>query len=143
MRGALGQPIIIENISGADGSVGTGRAARARPDGYTLDLGSMGTHVLNGAYYSLQYDPLNDFAPVTPLITSAYILFARTTLPPNDVNELIAWLLANPNRASAGFTNVGVRLLATFFQKQTGTRFSFVPYRGLPAAHSARRISCR
>jgi tripartite-type tricarboxylate transporter receptor subunit TctC len=82
MRGTLGRPVIVENVSGADGSIGTGRAACSRPDGYTIDLGAMGTHVLNGAYYSLQYDPLNDFAPVTPLVTSAFVLFARKTMAP-------------------------------------------------------------
>src|SRR5271155_2739150 len=67
MSGSLGQPIIIENVGGADGSIGAGRAARARPDGYTIDFGFMGTHVLNGALYSLQYDVVNDFAPISPL----------------------------------------------------------------------------
>src|SRR5262245_59701140 len=69
MRGSLGQPIIIENVSGADGSIGVDRAARARPDGYTIDLGFLGTHALNGGFYSLQYDLLNDFTPISPLIT--------------------------------------------------------------------------
>src|SRR5215813_2898373 len=68
MRGPLGQPIIIENVSGAGGSIGTGRVARARPDGYTIDLGIASTHVLNGALYSLSYDVLNDFAPISPVI---------------------------------------------------------------------------
>jgi tripartite-type tricarboxylate transporter receptor subunit TctC len=134
MRGTLGRPVIIENVSGADGSIGTGRAARSRPDGYTIDLGSLGTHVLNGAYYSLQYDPLSDFVPVTPLVTSAFVLFARQTMAAKDLHELIGWLMANPNRASAAITNVGIRALAGFFQKQTGTQFTLVPYRGLPAA---------
>src|SRR6202521_105888 len=101
MRRSLGQPVIIENIGGADGSIGTGRAARARPDGYTLDLGSLAPHVMSGAYYSLQYDPLNDFAPVSPLVTIAFVLFARNTMASKDLKELIAWLMANPNRASA------------------------------------------
>jgi tripartite-type tricarboxylate transporter receptor subunit TctC len=77
MSVSLGQPIIIENVSGADGSIGTGRAARAKPDGYTIDLGLQGTHVLNGALYSLPYDVLNDFAPVSPLATAPIVLFAR------------------------------------------------------------------
>jgi tripartite-type tricarboxylate transporter receptor subunit TctC len=94
----------------------------------------MATHVLNGAYYPLQYDPLNDFAPVTPLATIAFVLFARNTMAAKNLNELIAWLMANPNRASAAITNVGIRALAGFFQKQTGTQFTLVPYRGLPAA---------
>jgi tripartite-type tricarboxylate transporter receptor subunit TctC len=76
MKDALERPIIIENVSGADGSIGVGRAVRARPDGYTIDLGFLGTHVLNGAFYSLQYDLLNDFAPISPLITYPNVLFA-------------------------------------------------------------------
>jgi hypothetical protein len=102
MRSSLGQPVIIENVSGADGSIGTGRVARARPDGYTIELGLNSTHVLNGALYSLPYDVLNDFAPITPLVTLSGVLFARTTVPAKDLNELIAWLKANPNKASAG-----------------------------------------
>ena len=90
----------------------------------------MGTHVLNGAFYSLPYDVLNDFAPISPLVTVPYVLFARKTMPAKDLNELIAWLKANPNKASAGITSVGYRLLAAFFQKETGTQFALVPYRG-------------
>jgi tripartite-type tricarboxylate transporter receptor subunit TctC len=130
MRELIGQPIIIENVGGADGSIGVGRAALARPDGYTIVLGILTTHVLNGAFYSLQYDVLNDFAPVAPLVTTPIILCARKTLPANDLRELIAWLKANPNRASAGIQTVGFRLLMAFFQKETGTQFTLVPYRG-------------
>jgi tripartite-type tricarboxylate transporter receptor subunit TctC len=130
MKGSLGQPIIIENVGGADGSIGLGRAARARPDGYTINLGSMSMHVLNGAFYSLPYDVLNDFAPISPVITSTRFLFARKAMPPKDLKELIAWLKANPNKASAGVTAASGRLLAAFFQKETGTQFALVPYRG-------------
>jgi len=130
MRGLIGQPIIIENVVGADGSIGVGRAALARPDGYTIVLGILDTHVLNGAFYSLQYDVLNDFAPVVPLVTNPIILFARKTLPANDLPELIAWLKANPNGVSAGIQTVGFRLLMASFQKGTGTQFPLVPYRG-------------
>jgi tripartite-type tricarboxylate transporter receptor subunit TctC len=130
MTRLLGQPVIVENVSGAEGSIGAGRAARARPDGYTIDLGGTGNHVLNGALYSLQYDVLNDFAPISPLATYSWLLFARKTIPTKDLKELIAWLKANPNKASAGIANVDGRLLTTFFQKDTGTRFALVPYRG-------------
>jgi tripartite-type tricarboxylate transporter receptor subunit TctC len=129
MRRSLGQPIIIENVSGADGSIGTGRAASARPDGYTIDLGIQGTHV-NGAFYSLPYDVLNDFAPISPLVTAPLVFFARKTMPPKDLRELIAWLKANPNKAAAGIYSAGGRLQATFFQKETGTQLTVVPYRG-------------
>jgi tripartite-type tricarboxylate transporter receptor subunit TctC len=134
IRGSLGQAIIVENVSGADGSIGTGRAARARPDGYTIELGTPSTHVLNGALYSLPYDVLNDFAPVSPLVTNPSVLFARNTMPAKDLNELVAWLKANPNKGSAGIVVTAYRLIAAFFQKETGTQFALVPYRGLAPA---------
>jgi len=102
MKDALGQPVIIENVAGANGSIGVGRVARARPDGYTIDLGFLSGHVLNGAFYSLPYDVLNDFEPISPLAAFSYFLFARKTMPANDLNELVAWLKANSNKASAG-----------------------------------------
>ena len=130
MRRSLAQPIIIENVGGADGSVGAGRAARAKPDGYTIDLGYLGNHVLNGAVYSLQYDVLNDFAPISPLATASVFLYARRTIPAKDLNELIAWLKANPNKASMGVAAVGPRLINEWFRRETGTPFALVPYRG-------------
>jgi tripartite-type tricarboxylate transporter receptor subunit TctC len=130
MRQSIGKPIIIENIGGADGSIGVGRAARARPDGYTIDLASMSTHVLNGVFYSLQYDVLNDFAPISPLATYSQALFARKTMPAKDLRELIAWLKANPNKASAAVSTAGLRLVTALFLKETGTQFALVPYRG-------------
>jgi tripartite-type tricarboxylate transporter receptor subunit TctC len=130
MRVSLGQPIVIENITGANGSIGAGRAARARPDGYTIDFGPISTHVLNGSLYSLQYDVLNDFAPILPVATTPLALFARKTVPARDLSELIAWLKANPNKATAGIQIASVHLITAIFQKETGTRFAFVPYRG-------------
>ena len=114
----------------------------------------MGTHVLNGAFYSLPYDVLNDFAPISPLVTTPLVLFARKTMPAKDLNELIAWLKANPNKASAGIATVGPRLVTAFFQKETGTQFTLVPYRGVApqcrtwwpvrsTCYSAHRISYR
>ena len=91
IRGLLGQPVIIENVSGADGSIGTGRVARARPDGYTIEMGSTSTNMMNGAIYSLPYDLVNDFVPISLLFTSPYVLVARKTMPVKDMNELIAW----------------------------------------------------
>jgi tripartite-type tricarboxylate transporter receptor subunit TctC len=130
MRRLLGQPIIIENVSGADGSIGTGRAARAKPDGYTIEIGSNSSHALNGAFYSLQYDLLNDFAPISPLATASFALYGRKTLPANDLHGLIGWLKANPNGTSVGVYAVVYRLLTAIFQKETGTEFTLVPYRG-------------
>src|SRR5215467_2756269 len=134
MRGSLGQPVIIENVSGADGSIGTGRVARARPDGYTIGTGSTSTHMMNGAVYSLPYDVVNDFEPISPLVALPYVLFARKTMPAKDLNELIAWLKANPNKASAGIAASSGRLLTAFFQKETATQFTLVPYRGAAPA---------
>jgi tripartite-type tricarboxylate transporter receptor subunit TctC len=129
MRRSLGQTIIIENVSGANGSIGTGRAARARPDGYTISLGPMDTYVLNGAFYSLQYDVLNDFTPITPVAAFPLFLYARNTMPARDLPELIAWLKGN-SKATLGFGIVSYRLLAAFFQRETKTQFALVPYRG-------------
>jgi tripartite-type tricarboxylate transporter receptor subunit TctC len=130
MRSSLGQPIVIENVGGADGSIGTGRAARAKADGYTIVLGFLGTHVINGALYSLQYDVLKDFAPILPLVRGSQVLMGRKTMPGGDLPELIAWLKANPNKASAGIADSSGHLLMALFQKETATRFAFVPYRG-------------
>jgi tripartite-type tricarboxylate transporter receptor subunit TctC len=132
MRLSLGQPIMIENVTGAEGSIGSARAARARPDGYTISYGSISTHVLNGAFHSLTYDGLNDFTPISPEATTSYVLYARKTMPAKDLNEFIGWLKANPNKASAAFTVGGGHLITALFQKETGTQFSLVPYRGLP-----------
>ena len=93
----------------------------ARPDGYTITLGSIGTQVLNGAYYSLPYDVLNDFAPISPLVTLPALLFARKTLPASNLTELIAWLKLNPNRASVGRATLPYHLIAALFQKVDST----------------------
>jgi len=96
IRGSLGQPIVIENVGGADG---TGRAARARPDGYTIEVGFMGGNVLNGAFYSLPYDVLNDLIPISPLASTPLVLFASRLVPARNLNELITWLKANLRQA--------------------------------------------
>jgi tripartite-type tricarboxylate transporter receptor subunit TctC len=132
MRASLRQPIIIENVSGADGSIGTRQGERARPDGYTIIFGFVGAMVMNAAFYSLPYDVLNDFVAVSPLVKFSVVLFGRKTIPAQNLNELIAWLKANPNKASAGITTVGFRLLNVFFQNETRTQFTLVPYRGTP-----------
>jgi tripartite-type tricarboxylate transporter receptor subunit TctC len=134
MRQSLGQPVIVENVSGADGSIGIGRAARARPDGYTIDLAGVGQHVLNGALYSLPYDVLNDFAAIAPLGTTPFVLVARKTMPAKDLNELIAWLRANPNEVSVGIPVASHRLVMMLLQKEIGTQLTFVPYRGAAPA---------
>ena len=130
IRSSLGQPVVIENVGGADGSIGTGRAARARPDGYTISLGPMDSQVLNGGFYSLQYDLLSDFTPICPVATTQFLLYARTAMLAKDLGELIGWLRANPNMASIGVQGMGARLLAAFFQRETKTQVTLVPYRG-------------
>jgi tripartite-type tricarboxylate transporter receptor subunit TctC len=129
MGRSLGQSVIIENVSGANGTIGTGRAARARPDGYTISLGPMDTYVLNGAFYSLPYDVLNDFTPISPVAAFPLFLYARKTVPARDMRELIAWLREN-TKSSVGFGIVSYRLLAAFFERETRTKLTLVPYRG-------------
>jgi tripartite-type tricarboxylate transporter receptor subunit TctC len=132
MRASLGQPVIIENVSGASGSIGTGRVARAEPDGYTFGIGYLGTHVFNGAAFPLPYNLVTDFEPVSLLVNNPLLIVARKTMPANDLPELIAWLKANPGKASQGTSGVGgsSHVAGVFFQRETGTRFQFVPYRG-------------
>jgi tripartite-type tricarboxylate transporter receptor subunit TctC len=132
MGTALGQPIIIENVPGADGTIGVGRVARARPDGYTIEFGFQGANVLSGAFYYLPYDLLGDLTPISPLAAAPLVLYVKASLSAKDLKELIAWLRANPNKASAGVTTVAYRMLMALFQKETGTRFTLVPYRGFP-----------
>jgi tripartite-type tricarboxylate transporter receptor subunit TctC len=132
MQASLGQSIIIENVTGASGSLGVGRVARAVPDGYTLSLGYVGTHVFNGASYALPYDLVNDFEPISLLVSNPLVIVARKTMPAKDLQELIVWLKANPGRASEGTTGPGgsSHVAGIYFQKETGTRFQLVPYRG-------------
>jgi tripartite-type tricarboxylate transporter receptor subunit TctC len=134
MRTSLGQPIIIENVGGADGSIAVGRAARAAPDGYTISIGNVATHVLNGAAYSLSYDLLNDFEAISLLTGAPAFIDAKKGLPAKDLKELIAWLKANPDKASAGVFATWSRLFGAYFQSSTGTRIQFVPYRGAAPA---------
>ena len=97
MKSSLGQPVIVEDVTGAGGTIAAGRVARAAPDGYTLGMGYNGPYVMAGAAYALQYDLLNDFEPVALLSTGPYVLTARKTMPGNDLKSLIAWLKANPD----------------------------------------------
>src|ERR1700751_3083732 len=102
MRASLGQPIVIEIVAGANGSIGTGRVARATPDGYTLLVGLWNTHVANGALYTFPYDVLKDFEPISLLASNPELILAKKAMPGSDLKGLIAWLKANPQKASAG-----------------------------------------
>ncbi len=132
MKQSLGQPVIIENVGGAAGTIGVGRAVRAPADGYTLQIGTSTTNMLTGGLYPLQFDLLKDLEPVTQIASEPMLIVGKKTLPPNDLKELIAWLKANPDKASVGIPGVGGtgHLTGLAFQKETGTKFQFVPYRG-------------
>jgi tripartite-type tricarboxylate transporter receptor subunit TctC len=135
MRLSLGQPVIIENVSGAGGTIGVARLARATPDGYTIGIGQPVSHVFSGAVYNVRYDLLNDFEPIALLASSPLWVLGSASLPANSIRELIAWLKANPDKASFGMIGQGSpsHVWAIHFQTITGTRFQFVPYRGAAA----------
>jgi tripartite-type tricarboxylate transporter receptor subunit TctC len=132
MRGILGQPVIIENVAGAAGSLGVGRAVRSAGDGYTLSIGTSTTHMLTGGLYALPFDLLTDLEPIIEIGSEPLLIVGRRDLPADDLKELIAWLKANPDKATEGIAGVGAtgHLTGIAFQKETGTKFQFVPYRG-------------
>ena len=132
MRASLGQTIIVENTTGAAGTIGVGRVARAAPDGYTIGIGHWGTHVVNAAIYVLRYDVLNDFEPVAMIATNPQLIVAKKSVPANNLQELIAWLKANSATATQGTAGHGSasHVSGVYLQNVTGARFQFVPYRG-------------
>src|ERR1700751_2973651 len=132
MREPLGQPVIVENVAGASGTIGVGRVAAAPADGYTSVLGNWATHVLNGAMFALRYDLVGDFEPVALVSNDPLMIVARKSMPANDLKEFIAWLKANPHQATQGTTGAGgiSTVGGLFFRRATGTQFRFVPYRG-------------
>jgi tripartite-type tricarboxylate transporter receptor subunit TctC len=132
LRSSFGQPVLIENVAGANGSLGVGRVARAAPDGYTLVVGLWNTHVVNPAIYSLLYDVQTDFEPVALLSNIASLVVVRKTLPADDLKGLVDWLRANPGKASEGHVGIGSvgHIGGLLLQTMTGTRFQQVPYRG-------------
>jgi tripartite-type tricarboxylate transporter receptor subunit TctC len=132
MRASLGQTVVVENTTGANGSIGVGRVARAVPDGYVISIGHWSTHVINGAIYPLQYNVFSDFAPVAWIATNPQLIVTKNAVPATNLKELIAWLKANPDQATQGTAGPGSasHVAGVFFQKESGTRFRFVPYRG-------------
>jgi tripartite-type tricarboxylate transporter receptor subunit TctC len=133
LRARLGQPVVIENVSGGAGNIGTGRVARAAPDGHTLVLGYWGTHVVNGAIHKLQYDVVTDFEPIALLPGQPLLIVANKGMPANDLRGLIDWLRLNPDKATQGTAGIGsiAHVAGLFMQKQTGTKYQFVSYRGV------------
>jgi tripartite-type tricarboxylate transporter receptor subunit TctC len=131
MRAALGQPVVIENVVGAGGNIGVGRLARSAPDGYTVGIGQWSTHVVNAVTYSLPYDVLRDFEPIALIAITPQLIIARKNFPADSVTELVDWLKANPDKATAATVGAagGAQVTAIYFQQATGTRFGFVPYR--------------
>jgi len=136
MRAFLGQPVIVENVTGAAGTVGAGRVARAVPDGYTIAMGFLGTHVLNGAIYTLPYDVVKDFDPIALISSNPHVIVVKAGLPAKNLREFIAWLKLNADKASAGTAGAGTttHLGGLLFQQSAGVRFQLIPYRGAAPA---------
>ena len=136
MKATLGQSFLIENVTGAGGSIGVGRALRAPADGYTISFGHLGTHVANQAIYPLQYDMLADLDPVVLLPSNPMVMVSRNSLPAKSLQELLTWLKANPDKATAGTAGAGSgsHIGGIYLQNLTGLRLQFVPYRGTAPA---------
>src|ERR1700688_2411755 len=129
MSAALGQPMIVENVGGAGGSIGVGRLARSTPDGYTIDIGQWDTHV-GGVIYNLNYNLETDFAPIGLMSINPILLVARKTLPADDLKSLVAWMKAHPGDAKFVNQNASAQVGGLLLQKLTGTKVLFIPYRG-------------
>ncbi len=136
MGRALGQTVVVENTTGAAGSIGVGKVARAAPDGYTLGIGHWSTHVVNGAVYRLPYDLLNDFEPVAMIATNPQLIVSKNAVPAKDLSELVAWVKANQDKVSVGTAGVGAasHVGGVYFQDLIGAKLLFVPYRGTAPA---------
>ena len=136
MRISLGETVVVETVTGAGATIGTARAARAAPDGYTVILGNWTSHVGGSAIHPVQYDVLADFAPISRLPISLLMIVGKTALPPNDAKELVAWLKANPGKSSMATVGAGsaAHLCGVNFERGIGTDIQFVPYRGAAPA---------
>ena len=136
MRVTLGQSILIENVTGAAGSLGVGRVVHAAPDGYTVSIGHLGTHVANGAIYKLGYDLVSDLEPVVLLPSNPMIIVSKNAVPAKSLNELLAWLKSRPTPPTAGTAGAGSgsHIAGLYFENATGIKLQYVPYRGTAPA---------
>jgi tripartite-type tricarboxylate transporter receptor subunit TctC len=132
MKEPLGQTLVVENVAGAAGSIGVARVVRAAPDGYTIGIGHLGTHVFNGALQMLPYDLVADLSPIILLPSNYSVIVTKPDVPARDLKALVAWLKANPSEASAATAGVGTvaHVASVYFQKMTGVALRIVPYRG-------------
>jgi len=136
MRSNLGQPILVENVTGAAGTIGVGRVARAPGDGYTLSFGHWSTHVINGAVYALPFDLLTDLEPVALLTSYPMLLVSKNTLPAKNLSDFIGWVKANQDKAAVGSIGAGsaAHIAGVYFENITGVKLNYVPYRGAAPA---------
>jgi tripartite-type tricarboxylate transporter receptor subunit TctC len=136
MKASLGEAVLVENVTGAGGSIGVGRAVRSPPDGYTVSFGHLGTHVCNGAIYRLGYDLVDDLEPVVLLPSNPMIIVSKTAVPAKSLTELLAWLKARPSPATAGTAGAGSgsHVAGLYFENVTGLKLQYVPYRGTAPA---------
>ena len=132
MRKPLGQTVLVDNTTGAGGSIGVGKVARALPDGYIVSIGHWGTHVVNGAYYALPFNLLTDFEPVAMIASNPQLIVSKIAVPAKNLKELMAWTKANSDKILVGTGGVGgaSHIAAIYFQNVIGAKFQFVPYRG-------------
>jgi tripartite-type tricarboxylate transporter receptor subunit TctC len=132
MKVTLGEALLVENVTGAGGSVGVGRAVRAAPDGYTISFGHLGTHVANGAIYKLGYDLVTDLEPVALLPSNPMIIVSKNAVPAKSLKEFLAWLKAQPTPPTAGTAGAGSgsHIAGLYFENITGIKLQYVPYRG-------------
>ena len=132
MTRALGQTVVVENVSGAGGGIGVSRVVRAAPDGYVIGIGHVGTHVFNGAIYPLQYDTLRDLVPVAMIASNPQLIVSKNAVPARNLKELVAWVKANEDKVSSGTGGSGTpsHISGVYFQNATGAKFVIVHYRG-------------
>ena len=132
MKTTLGEAILVENTTGAGGSIGVGRVVHSAPDGYTIGFGHLGTHVANGAIYKLGYDLVTDLEPVVLLPSNPMIIVSKNAVPAKSLNELLAWLKSRPEPATAGTAGAGSgsHIAGLAFEAASGVKLQYVPYRG-------------